>query len=230
MNPRRSPSIRCGASAGRSTRTDAGISNLFGRLNVRPLPQGSARSPLAELIRQAHGAGLVPIFARRAPPAPPTGPAHADDARSDTSASSESTTTGISSSQPSLVTTESSAAASLGGSFLEHLNSQPPFNLAPADLDRMTVGALVDSGRLRLRRVFLSDIVHIRQSQPDIDPEEAWQLFIARAIATESFENETQVIVAWRYAFRNAPRREFNNFIELPFEALRDEMRATSPQ
>ena len=94
----------------------------------------------------------------------------------------------------------------------------------------MTFGALVDSGRLRLRRIFLSEIVYIRQHQPDIDPEEAWSLFIARAIATESFSNDTQVVVAWRYAFRNAPRREFNNYIELPFEALRDEMRVTSPQ
>ena len=128
------------------------------------------------------------------------------------------------------MTTESSSAAPTGRKFLNHLNSQPPFNLAPADLDRMTAGALVDSGRLRLRRMFLSEIVHIRQSQPDIDPEEAWQLFIARAIATESFDNETQVIVAWRYAFRNAPRREFNNYFDLALDALRDIMHAMSPQ
>ena len=88
---------------------------------------------------------------------------------------------------------------------------------------------MVDSGRLRIRRLFLTQIVRIRQEQQVTRAIDAYYLFVNRAIATGSFATELQVDIAWYYAFRDWPSRQFFRFFRMAINQLRAEMLNESP-
>ena len=83
---------------------------------------------------------------------------------------------------------------------------------------------------MRIRRLLLTELVAIREQNPDDDAEESWALLIARAIATGSFDEEAHVIDAWLHAFREPARDSFREYFSLPIEELRVEMLNTRPR
>ena len=220
-NHRRGSSIRCGASA-------AGVANLFRNFTIRSVPQGSRTAPI--FARPDSGlSGSIRSASGHSNPAAPA--AAGGNASPPGSPSSSSTTTGVSSSEASLITTNSTASnpGRQNDTFFDQLSQQPPFNLTPAELDSTTFGNLVNSGRLRIRRLFLTEIVRIRQDQQVTRAADAYHLFVDRAIATGSFTTELQVGVAWYYAFRSWPTRLFGHFFRMAINQLRAEMLNESP-
>ena len=93
--------------------------------------------------------------------------------------------------------------------------------VSPVEYERLAYGALVDSGRERIRRLFMREIFCIREIEPDFTPDQGWELFTARALSTNSFENESQIATAWYYAFREPPRAHFRSIFLRSMAELR---------
>ena len=216
------PPVRCGSQGRNSTANRlwniaSGLENLADRLEDLTNPRGRRRSP-------------------RPSPRPSN---RASSATSASSATGSATSTSTDwSAPPGLHTISSPATAASGASrdsdyqqaVLAQVRNQPPFNISPAALNRLTYGAIIDASRLRIRRLLLTELVAIREQNPDDDAEESWALLIARAIATGSFDEEAHVIDAWLHAFREPARDSFREYFSLPIEELRVEMLNTRPR
>ena len=108
--------------------------------------------------------------------------------------------------------------------------SAPPNNCSPFNVDLAVGQQIVASGRARLRRHFVGEIIFTRERFPDFTEQEAWDHILARAIASGGYENEPQLLTAWIHAFRKPPRAHFHRLFNLPFRELRFYLIASSPQ
>ena len=102
--------------------------------------------------------------------------------------------------------------------------------MSPVEYERLAYGALVDSGRLRIRLLFIKEVINVRGIEPDYTPDQGWELFATRALATHSFDDESQIRTAWFYAFREPPRAHFRSLYLRPLAELRLELCAMSPR